>query len=55
MNEAKINAAADILEMRAAMHTRLPKWVIRDRSVQYRWRSMSVVTPIATLLFGAAN
>ncbi len=24
--------AADILEMRTAMHTRLPKWVIFDRN-----------------------
>jgi hypothetical protein len=30
-------------------------WVIHDRCIQYPCRSMSVVTPIATLLFGAAK
>ena len=30
-------------------------WVIHDRCIQYPCRSMSVVTPIATMLFGAAK
>jgi hypothetical protein len=30
-------------------------WVIHDRCIQYPCRSTSVVTPIATLLFGAAK
>ena len=30
-------------------------WVIHDRGIQYPSQSMSVVTPIATLLFSAAK
>jgi hypothetical protein len=30
-------------------------WVIHDRCIRYPCQSMSVVTPIATLLFGAAK
>ena len=30
-------------------------WVIHDRRTQYPCRSMSVVTSIATLMFGAAK
>jgi len=31
-----------------AMHTRLPSWVNRDRSIQRQPRPMSALTPIAT-------
>ena len=39
----------------AAVHSKCRSWVIHDRCIQYPCRSMSVVTPIATLLFGAAK
>jgi hypothetical protein len=45
-----INAPSDALKSLP-----LPRWVIHDRRIQYPCRSMSVVTPIATLLFDAAK
>jgi hypothetical protein len=46
--------AANIIST-AALHAPLPVRVIHDRCIQYPCRSMSVVTPIAALLLGAAK
>jgi hypothetical protein len=46
---ARVSTTDAVLTWRSSL------WVTSDRCIQYPCRSTSVVTPIATLLFGAAK